>query len=163
MEKVNASPCVIARLLEGKVEQTAADALFWVKAGMGLELQAVGELVFDLELGAENVGGSPGVGEDSSILWVGIFGLEVTSDQTALRVLGSSDLEGHIGGSLGLDFKTNRLEWEVTTEEVIGAFSKVLCTQKARQDVQHAAFTYMHGTKAGGKMPAARKVKRMSA
>jgi hypothetical protein len=104
---------------------------------MGLELQAVGELIFDLQLGPEDIGGGPGVGENGSIFGVRVFGLEVTSDQAGLGVLSSSNTEGHIGGGLGFDFQTKGVEWIVTTKEVVGAFSKILLAQKARHKAQH--------------------------
>jgi len=118
VEEVKAGPGVITWLLEGDVEQAAVDSLFGMQARVSFELKTLCELVFDLQLGAEDVVGRPRVREDSSIFWVTIFALEVTGDVTGLRVAGAIHTEGDIGGSLSLDFQANGVEWEIPTEEV---------------------------------------------
>lgn len=126
MEKINTGPCVVPRLFEGEVEETTVDALLRVEARMCLKLQAVGELVFDLKLRAENVGGGPRVGENSAILWVRVFGLEVTSNEAALCVTVTSDAERHIRRSFGFYLKSNCMEWIVSSKQVVRTFSEIL-------------------------------------
>lgn len=84
MEKVKAGPGMITGLLKGDVEETRVDSLFRVERRVSFELEALCELVLDLELGAEDVGRRPGVGEDSSVLVVGVFALEVTCNMARL-------------------------------------------------------------------------------
>jgi len=93
---------------------------------VGFEFEALGELVLDLELGAEDVGGCPGVREDRSVFIVLVFRLEVAGDVSVLALTGSIDTEGDVGGRLGLDFEPNRMEREVLAEQVARAFSEVL-------------------------------------
>lgn len=51
---------------------------------MSLELEALGELVLNLELGAEKIGGTPSVREDGSILHVVVFALELAHNGSRL-------------------------------------------------------------------------------
>jgi len=118
VEEVKASPGMITWLLEGDVEQAAVDSLIGMQAGVSFELQTLCELVFDLQLGAEDVVSRPRVREHCSIFWVAIFALEVTGDVAGLRVAGAIHTEGDIGGSLSLDFQADSVEWEIPTEEV---------------------------------------------
>ena len=126
VEEVEGGTGVIARLLESQVEQTAVDSLFGVQARVRLELETLGELVLDFELGAEDVGSRPGVREHSSILVIGVFRLEVTRNASRLCITRSRDAERHIGGRLGLDLETNRMERIILAQEIVGAFSEIL-------------------------------------
>jgi hypothetical protein len=102
VEKIEACSGVISWLLKGQVEQATVNSLLGVEAGMSLELEALCELVLDFELGTENVGRRPGVGEDSPVFIVRVFRLQVASDVSVLRVASSSNTECDIGGRLGL-------------------------------------------------------------
>ena len=126
MEKVKAGSGMITGLLEGQVEQTTVDSLLGVEARVCLELETLGELILDLELRAEDIGGSPSVRKNGSVFIVSIFGLEVTGNVAILRVTRSSNAEGHIRGRLRLHFQPDGMEWVVPTEQVRGAFSEIL-------------------------------------
>lgn len=126
VEKVKAGSGMITRLLECQVEQSAVDSLFGVETRVCLELEALCELILDLELGAENVGRCPGVCKDGSVLVISVFGLEVPGNVTVFRVTRSSNTERHIGWCLRLHFEPDGMEWIVPTEKVRGAFSEIL-------------------------------------
>jgi hypothetical protein len=113
VEEVKSCPRVVTGLLESQVKETAVDTLFWVESGVSLDLETLGELVLNLKLRLDHVGGSPGVGKDGTVFWLGVLGLEVTNNVSRLGVVASSDLEGDIGGSLGLNLETNSLEWVI--------------------------------------------------
>jgi hypothetical protein len=117
---------MITWLLEGDVEQAAVDSLFGVQAGVSFELQSLCELVFDLQLGAEDVVSRPDVREDCSVFWVAVFTLEVTGDVARLRVARAIHTESDIGGSLSLDFQTNSVEWEIPTKQIARTLSEIL-------------------------------------
>jgi hypothetical protein len=46
-----------------------------VENGGSLELEAVSDQVLELDLGADNVGGGPGLSEGKAVTFVGIFAL----------------------------------------------------------------------------------------
>jgi len=64
--------------------------------------RTLGDLVLELNLSLEDVGGGPGLGEGDAVLGVYVLALDVTSDGVRLGVAGSSDLEGDVVGSAGL-------------------------------------------------------------
>jgi hypothetical protein len=64
--------------------------------------RTLGDLVLELNLSLEDVGGGPGLSEGDAVLGVDVLALDVTSDGVGLGVAGSSDLEGDVVGSAGL-------------------------------------------------------------
>lgn len=77
---VKSSTGVDARLLVGSIDKSRLVALLRLESRVQVELEALGNLVLDLELRLENVGGGPGLGEGETVLAVGVFGLEVSID-----------------------------------------------------------------------------------
>lgn len=126
VEEVKGGTGVITGLLESQVEETAIDALFRIQARVGLEFETLCELVLNLELGAEDVGSRPCVGEDGSILVVGVFCLEVACNGARLCIACAGDAESDVGGRLGLDFESNRMERIVLAQEIVGTLSEIL-------------------------------------
>jgi len=51
-----------------------------VERGGGVELEALGDLVLELDLGAERVVGGPGLGDGQAVDFVRVFALEVAGD-----------------------------------------------------------------------------------
>jgi len=71
---------VEAWLLVGRAEVHRLCALVRVERGGGVELEALGDLVLELDLGAERVVGGPGLGDGETVDLVRVFALEVAGD-----------------------------------------------------------------------------------
>lgn len=54
--------------------------LLGVKSGGSLQLEALGDLVVELDLVAERVGGVPRLGDGQAVSLVGVLALEVAKD-----------------------------------------------------------------------------------
>jgi len=119
---------VKARLLVGCTEEDRLCVLLSVEGGRGLELEALGNLVVELDLVAERVVGVPGLSDGQTVGLVGVLALEVTKDVTRFRVTVSVNLEGDVGGSRGFNLERGTVEVVVFAEEVIGGLAKVLYT-----------------------------------
>ena len=91
-------------LLVDGVEHSRLVSSVGRQRGGEVEFQSLCKVVLELELGLENVGGRPGFGEDKAVLVVRVLGFDVTGDGLRLGVAQTSDLEGNVGGRLGLDF-----------------------------------------------------------
>jgi hypothetical protein len=59
-----------------------------------VHLQALGDLVLNLDLGGDVVGGGPRLGDSQTVLVVDILGLELATDVARLVVLVTEDVEG---------------------------------------------------------------------
>lgn len=94
--------------------------------GGGVELEALGDLVLELDLGAERVRGGPGLGEGEAVDLVGVLALQVASDDRRFRVAVSVDLERDIGRGASLDLEGSASEVVVLAKEIVGGLSKVL-------------------------------------
>jgi hypothetical protein len=51
-----------------------------VERGDGVELEALGDLVLELDLGAERIEGGPGLSDGQAVGFVVVFALEVACD-----------------------------------------------------------------------------------
>jgi len=71
---------VDTRLLVGETELNRFCVLLGVESRGRFDLEALGNLVLELELGAEDVGGRPSLGEGKAVSFVGVFTLEVALD-----------------------------------------------------------------------------------
>ena len=91
-----------------------------------VKFETLSELVVELDLGAEGVGGSPGLGESKAVKLVGIFCLDVTTDVVILGVTVAKDFEGDVGGRRSLDLKRCAVDVVFLSKEVIGRLAKVL-------------------------------------
>lgn len=141
-----------ARLLVGRVEDSSLGALVGGEGGGKIKLEALSNKVVKLNLVAEDVGGGPGLGQGKTVDLVSPLALDVSSDEVRLGVTVSSDLEGDVGGSLGLDLKGGAVEVVVLSEQVVGGLSKVLETKYWRQE-QRAGYGNIpsrKGERAGG-------------
>ena len=121
-----------ARLLIGCTEEDRLCVLLGVENGGSIELEALGDLVVELDLVAKRVGGVPRLGDGQAVRLVGVLGLEVTKDVRRFRVTVSVDLEGDVRGGRGFNLERGTVEVVVLAEEVIGGLAKVL-------------YMYMHG------------------
>ena len=113
-----------------------------VQGGRNVELQALGDLVLELELSAEQVGGGPGLyiryisilysivrtylGKDQAVLKVDVLALNVTGNGVGGGILGTGNLEGDVGRGEGLDLERGTLDGVVLQEEVRGGLAEVL-------------------------------------
>lgn len=96
-----------------------------VQRGRKVELEALSDLVLELNLGSEQVGGSPSLGEGDTVLEVDVLALDVTSDGVRLGVSSTGDLEGgRVGG--GLDLEGDTVDGVVLEEQVGGGLAEVL-------------------------------------
>lgn len=80
LEDVQHCASVEAWLLVGRAEVHRLCALVRVERGGGVELEALGDLVLELDLGAERVVGGPSLGDGETVDLVGVFALEVAGD-----------------------------------------------------------------------------------
>jgi len=71
---------VKARLLVRRAEEHRLCALLRVERGGGVELEALGDLVLELDLGAERVVGGPGLSDGQAVGFVVVFALDVAGD-----------------------------------------------------------------------------------
>jgi hypothetical protein len=124
---------VKARLLISGTEEDRFCVLVGVESGGSLELEALGDLVVELDLVAERVGGVPRLGDGQAVGLVGVLALEVTKDLRRFRVTASVDLEGDVRGSRGFNLERGTVEVVVLAEEVIGGFAKVLYMHRLHQ------------------------------
>lgn len=122
-----------ARLLIGRTEEDRLCVLLGVENGGSLELEAFGDLVVELDLIADRVGGVPRLGDGQAVGLVGVLGLEVTKDVRRFRVTVSVDLEGDVRGCRGFNLERGTVEVVVFAEEVIGGFAKVLYMHRLHQ------------------------------
>ena len=125
LEDVEGSPGVQAGVLVDGGQQSGLGALFWQQGGSEIELETLGNLVLELNLGPKHVRCCPGLRESESVGLEAVFGLEVAGDGS-LGIPDEGNLEGHAGGRGGLDVESGAVDGEVLAEEVIGGFSEVL-------------------------------------
>ena len=100
--------------------------LLGVESGGSLELEALGNLVVELDLVAERVCGVPRLGDGQAMGLVGVLALEVTKNVRRFRVTVSVDLEGDVRGGRSFNLERSAVKVVVFAEEVIGGFAKVL-------------------------------------
>lgn len=115
-----------ARLLVGRTDEDCLCVLVGVEGGSGVELEALGNLVVELDLVAERVKGGPGLSDSQAMGLVGVLGLDITSDVRRLRVTDTVDLEGDVRGGRGLNLEGGTVEVVVLAEEIIGGLANVL-------------------------------------
>ena len=96
-----------------------------VKARVEVNLEAVDDLVVELDVGKEGVCVVPSLGEGNAVFAVGVLRLDV-ADDGALGGLVTSDLEDDVRGRRGLHLKEGVADGEVLAKEVVGGLSKVL-------------------------------------
>lgn len=126
LEDIKSGTGVESALLVNSVDERGLRTLLGEKRRGEVELEALGDEVLELNLGAEDVAGGPGLGEGQAVLAVGVFGLKVAVDGVGLGVTRTTDFEGDVGGGLGLDLKGCSVEVVVLAEEVTGGLAKVL-------------------------------------
>ena len=85
-----------ARLFIGRTEEDRLCALLGVKSGSSVELEALGDLVLELDLGAERVVGGPGLSDGEAVGFVVVFALDVAGDVARFGVTGPVDFEGDV-------------------------------------------------------------------
>jgi len=119
LEDINEGTGVETRLLVDGAQDGVFSAFVGVESRVDFELQALGDLVLDLDGGPEDVARRPSFSDSEAILGVDVFSLQVTVDLVALGIGGSSDLEGDIGRGLSLDFETSAMDVEVLVQEII--------------------------------------------
>lgn len=120
-----------AGLLVGGGEQRRLRTGVGGERGLEVELDTLRDLVVNLNLGLQDVGGRPALGEDEAVGLVEELGLNVTADEARLRVAGARHLESDIGRRHGLDLELDVADGEVLAEEVVGRLSKILGASSA--------------------------------
>ena len=94
LEKVEVGTGVEAELLVLDTNLGVLLALRGEETSNNVQLQALGDLVLDLNLGGEEVAGGPGLSDGQTVLEVDVLGLELTVDGARLVVLVTEDVEG---------------------------------------------------------------------
>ena len=82
---------------------------------------------------AEDVGGGPGLGKGETVDLVGPFALDVAMDDIRLGIAGSLNLEGNVGGGLGLHLERGTVEVVILAEQVVGRLAKILLKVSERE------------------------------
>ena len=126
LEDIKSSASVETRLLKRCVQDGGFAALVGGERGGEVKFETFGDEVVELYLVAEDVGGGPGLGEGETVDLVGPFALDVTVDDIRLGIAGSLDLEGDVGGRLGLDLERGTVEVVILAEQVVGRLAKIL-------------------------------------
>lgn len=80
LEDVQNCAGVEAGLLVRRAEEHRLCVLLREERGGGVELEALGDLVLELDLGAERVVGGPGLSDGQAVGFVGVLALEIASD-----------------------------------------------------------------------------------
>ena len=125
LEDIKESAGVETRLLVNGSQQGRLGAFLRQQSSSEVELQTLGNLVLELNLGAKHVRGRPGLGESETVVLEVVLGLDVAGD-SSLGISDESSLEGHAGRRGGLHIESGAVNGEVLAEEVIGGLSKVL-------------------------------------
>ena len=137
-----------AGLLVGGGDERGLAGAVGSEGGVQVELEALGEVVLRLDLGAQEVGGRPCLGEDDAVGLVGELGLKLAGDGLGLVVLLARDLEGDVVGRNGLDLKAVAREVVVPAEEVVGRLAEILRVDVAASGARSlcgAAKTHLPG------------------
>lgn len=114
------------RLLVDGVDQGGFLALLREKSGRHVELQALCDLVLQLELGSQNIRGGPCLGEDEAVFGICVFCLDIAVDGRGLGVANTSNLESDIGRGPGANFERGSENGEILAEQVVGALPEIL-------------------------------------
>lgn len=123
-------------LIDG-VNEGSLGTLVGKEGGGQVKFEALGNLVLKFNLTTKDVGSSPGLGEGETMFAVGIFGLDIASDEFGLGVTGASDFEGNIGGSLGLNLERCSVDVVVLAQQVVGGLAKILRKKKQDETVRN--------------------------
>ena len=115
-----------AGLLVREVKKRALRALVWGDRGGDVDLEALCELVVDLDERAEGVRRRPGVGERQTVRLGRVLRLNVARDQVRLVVARARDFECDAGGGGRLDLERRRGEGVVLREQVVRRLAEVL-------------------------------------
>jgi len=126
LEEVDGSPGVEGRLLVDGSKDSRLLGLGGVKSSSEVQLQSLGDLVLQLDLGSEEVGGGPSLGEGQAVLEVDVLSLDVTGNGGRVGITDTSDLEDDIGRGGSLDLEGDTVGWVVLDEEVRGGLAEVL-------------------------------------
>lgn len=125
-EEINNSPAVQTGLLVGSVDNGGLATGLGQQRGVQVQLETLGDLVLKLDGRSEDVGGSPSLSEGQAVLGVGVLALQVARDAVGLVVAGTSDLEGDVRGSLGLDLQRSAKDGEVLGQQVVRRLAEIL-------------------------------------
>jgi hypothetical protein len=139
---------VETRLLVDSIEESSLMALLGEQRGGQIELETLGNLVLELDLSFEDVVCSPGLGEDETILEIGVLGLDIPNNGIGLG-LATLDLKAHAGGCLCLDLERGAVVMEVLAEKVIGGLAEILVRHLISNRVQGRSLGNMP-SKTGG-------------
>lgn len=133
LEEVKVLAGVQTGLLVGRGEERVLGLLLGHERRDELELEALGDVVLELNVVAEHVGGGPGLGEGDAVLAVLPLGLEVAVDGLRLGVTDAENAEGDTVGRLGLDLERVAVDGVVLGQEVVGSLACWRSTRSTRQ------------------------------
>lgn len=125
LEEIDVSARVDAQLLVLGTDLGVLLAIVGEVASSDIDLQALGSLVLNLDLGGEMVTSGPCLGDSQAVLVVDILGLELTGDVTSLVVLVTKDVEGNVVGGDGLELELGLADGEVLGEEIVGGLAEI--------------------------------------
>jgi len=129
LEEINHSAGVKTGLLISSIHQRRLGTFLREQLSVQVKFQSLGDLVLQLDSGAEDIGSGPRLCEGQSIFGIVVFRFHVTRDAERLVITHSSNFECHIGGGFSFDFKGSAEDGEVLAQQVVGRLSEVLHTQ----------------------------------
>ena len=94
LEEINIGTGVEAQLLVVDANLGVLLALGGEETSDNIQLQTLGDLVLELDLGGKEVTGGPGLSDGQTVLEVDVLGLELTVDVARLAVLVTENVEG---------------------------------------------------------------------
>lgn len=117
---------VEAGLLVGAGEEGVLGLLVGDKGGDELKLETLGDVVLELDVVAEHIGGAPCLGEGNTVLAVLPLGLKVAVDRGSLGVTQAEHTEGDVVRGTRLNLEGGAVDGEVLSEQVGCGLAKVL-------------------------------------
>jgi hypothetical protein len=113
-----------------------------MQRGVDFEFETLCDLVLNLNSGLQDVARRPGLSNGETVLGVDVFRLEITMDMVRLGIGISGDLEGNVGGGLGLDLEAGAVDVEILAQEVIRAFAQILYPKKKNCQKNGVLFSF---------------------
>jgi hypothetical protein len=142
LEQVEEGTGMQARLLVNSVNERRGrfGASLREQYTRDVEFETLRELVLKLQLGAQGIGGRPGLGGGNAFLGVGKLGFNVAIDLRGARVAIAGNAESNTRRGLRLHLEGSAKDGEVLGEKVIRALAEILFRSRNFRDFSKTVF-----------------------